>query len=296
MRFINIVLILFCVICSSCVEDSGVDDVARMNGSSEEKLDTRSVQDSLSFELLPDPYSLINMQSVYDQYLGDGEVVLFPTHFYVRFLPQNSEQLDVLLNNVNLNLSPTPLDLNPMDEEEYMQNVTSSGDYYWLYDIVDVNFVFPIGVQYEIIRPCYFPEANEIISSTRGEIIAVEAAACSKLGYELHASVNSLSKQYPSGVIGMYDNDLSRSVPVKGVKVECSFCGKRGFAYTNSNGEYEIPVGFCVNPSYKLVFKNERGFSIMSELHLLSPTRSVYGFQSAGGYSKVMTGNGSGVQ
>ena len=295
MRFSNIVLILFCVICSSCVEDSGVDDVARMNGSSEEKLDTRSVQDSLSFELLPDPYSLINMQSVYDEYLGVGEVELSPTHLYVRFLPEDSEQLDLLLDIEDLDLSPVPMDIDPADEESYMQMIEASEDYCWLYDVVDVDFEFPEGINYEIIRHCYIPRDGESITLTRESSVDVETEAYSRLGYDVafDNSISPLSKQYPTGMLTVldnsYDDGKKRPVPLVGVKVVCSTFCKKGSDYTDSDGKYTINKTFTGTPKYKIVFKNENGFTIWGNCGFLAPAQKTYRNQSPHGFSMEFT-------
>lgn len=295
MRFINIVLILFCVICSSCVEDSGVDDVVRMNGSSEEKLDTRSVQDSLSFELLPDPYSLINMQSVYDEYLGVGEVELSPTHLYVRFLPEDSEQLDLLLDIEELDLSPVPMDIDPADEESYTQMIEASEDYCWLYDAVEVDFEFPEGINYEIIRPCYIPRDGESITLTRESSVDVETEAYSRLGYDVACdnSISPLSKQNPTGVLTVLDDSYKdgakHPVPLVGVKVVCSTFCKKGSDYTDSDGKYTINKTFTGTPKYKIVFKNENGFTIWGNWGFLAPAQKSYKNQSPLGFSMEFT-------
>ncbi len=54
-----------------------------------------------TFTTLPDPYSLSNMRAVY------GNPNLQPTHKYVRFKPQNQEQLNRLENDYGLDLLNT---------------------------------------------------------------------------------------------------------------------------------------------------------------------------------------------
>ena len=54
-----------------------------------------------TFTILPDPYSIANMRAVY------GNPNLQPTHKYVRFKPQNQEQLNRLENDYGLDLLNT---------------------------------------------------------------------------------------------------------------------------------------------------------------------------------------------
>ncbi len=67
-----------------------------------------------TFTILPDPYSIANMRAVY------GNPTLQPTHKYVRFKPQNQEQLDRLENDYGLDLFEYPLDIEIPDGVEYV--------------------------------------------------------------------------------------------------------------------------------------------------------------------------------
>ncbi len=67
---------------------------------------TRSI--GTGFDSLPDPYALENMQAVYDAY--DVDVVLEPTDLYVRIMPQDSTQLELLEDICGLDLFDYPLD------------------------------------------------------------------------------------------------------------------------------------------------------------------------------------------
>ncbi len=71
---------------------------------------TRSEGEFVSFDTLPNPYRLDVMQAVYDTY-GD-DIVLEPTDLYVRFLPQDSTQLELLEDICDLDLFDYPLERN----------------------------------------------------------------------------------------------------------------------------------------------------------------------------------------
>ncbi len=71
---------------------------------------TRSEEEFVSFDTLPNPYRLDVMQAVYDTY-GD-DVVLEPTDLYVRIMPQDSTQLELLEDICDLDLFDYPLDRN----------------------------------------------------------------------------------------------------------------------------------------------------------------------------------------
>lgn len=82
-----------------------------------------------SFTTLPDPYSLANMQAVYRNY-GSNRT-LQATHKYVRFKPQNQEQMNRLEEVYDLDLYDYPLDIEIPDGVEYIDLTISEGEMTW---------------------------------------------------------------------------------------------------------------------------------------------------------------------
>lgn len=113
-----------------------------------------------TYTVLPDPYDLENVQAVYDD-LGI-DIELQPTHLYVRFKPQDSEQLERLErdleSNYELDLYEYPMDIDIPEGEEYIDPTIPEGELGWYYIGVPIDFAFPNDIEYEIIRECYIPE------------------------------------------------------------------------------------------------------------------------------------------
>ncbi len=99
---------IFVFVLTGCAEFEEPVQVEEMDVVSER---TRSGEDPATFDTLPNPYALEVMQDIYDTYSNSNKV-LQPTDLYVRFLPQDSLQLDVLRLEYGLELFEYPLDLN----------------------------------------------------------------------------------------------------------------------------------------------------------------------------------------
>ncbi len=100
------------------------------------------------FETLENPYSLSRMRRL------TGNNSLQPTDLYVRFLPQDSTQLNLLENVLELDLFDYPLDVNIEEDEEYVDPTIPEGEFTWQYTAVPANFVFPAGCNYQILEQC----------------------------------------------------------------------------------------------------------------------------------------------
>ena len=69
------------------------------------------------------------MQAVYNSY-GSNRT-LRATHLYVRFKPQNQEQLNRLENDYGLDLFEYPLDIEIPDGVEYVDPTIPEGERTW---------------------------------------------------------------------------------------------------------------------------------------------------------------------
>ena len=117
---------------------------------------------------LENPYSVANV--------GKALVALYPTRstadvpvtdYYVRFLPKDTVQLNILAD-----LGVETLD-HPMDRE-----ILTDGDYYhdpsvpegeitWQYAVVPPDFAFPDGIRHEILDKCFIPDEDVATRSLR---------------------------------------------------------------------------------------------------------------------------------
>lgn len=229
------------------------------------------------------------MQAVHDSLVGN--TILEPTDLYVRFLPQDSLQLNILKYDIGLELFDYPLDLDIPEDEVYVDPTIPEGDFTWLYTTVNPNFDFPEDMPYEILEQCYIPDEEEAIVVTRGgSTIDIERAAFERLGYTIDPD-EPLTRAWferPKGTIRVFDNSPSEQkyVPVKGVKIRCNTLVKWSTAYTNENGEYSMGSRFSIGPHYAIVFDNAKDFDIWGNWGPIARANYNMGWHNKKGYSK----------
>ncbi len=222
-----------------------------------------------TFTTLPDPYALANMQAVYNTFGGNR--TLQATHKYVRFRPQNQEQLDRLEDTYELDLFEYPLDINIPEGVEYVDPSIPEGELGWFYVGVPANFVFPQDIPKEIIRDCYIPSDDEVINVPAGTragasgSYSVEELAYFNLGYVTTPLTRSGGGggQYPGGHVYVTD-DNGQNIPVKGIRVKINSWIKSHWTYTDNNGYFKSTTRFwqenlnCVlvfiNPTHDFIF------------------------------------------
>lgn len=258
-RIFSIFLLCVAITSLSCTKD----DEATMNESSNIKQAIVATRSSTSeFVTRPNPYAIDVMQGVYDTYSLD-DITLEPTDLYVRFLPQDSIQLQSLYIDYDLELFDFPLDIDMPENAVYVDPNIAEGDFTWLYTTVKPSFAFPENIRYEILEECYIPDDDETIVNTRTGSVNVEEAAFSSLGYDIE-ELNPITRvrERPEGDIMVYDNKNKNYQPVKGVKVRCHRFVKWSTTFTDENGHYIMDSKFRYNPHYAIVFGNIKGFDI----------------------------------
>ena len=282
MRKIFPILCIVCTILSSCAKNEMIPSDPDGNEESN-ALRTRSSADD--GQGVGNPYSLSVMQAVYDNNSLET-VVLEPTDLYVRFLPQDSTQLNYLLYESNLELFDYPLDVDISDDGiETAEN--NDGDYTWLYTTVKPDYAFPAGISYEILDECYIPQEGERIVQTRGDLpLDVEELAYQSLGYAFDDDVPTrASSVYPEGTIRVLQQD-STFVPVKGVKIRGHRFVKYSTTYTDVNGNYVLESKFRHRLHYAIVYNNIKGFDIWGNYAFFARANCNLGSHKKGGYSK----------
>lgn len=243
---------------------------------------------------LEDPYSLQNMSdalaSLYPT--KSDRVVMEPTDLYVRFLPEDDDQFD-MLEEMGLQLIDHPVDYEIVREGDYYHDPEIPKDgITWQYAVVDADFVFPDWIKYEILDRCYIPDDS---SDTKGpdgidwETVEREAFRITGNGKMLNPLTKGESGS-PEGRITIEDDKLpDDTVGVKGVKVSCNCFVKFGNAYTDEKGYYSMTKTFSSDPRYRIVFKNKQGFGIGFNLLLVPASFSTLGKNSASGIDVKVT-------
>jgi hypothetical protein len=238
---------------------------------------------------LENPYKTENMTKALASLYPTkaGLVAVKPTDLYVRFLPKNQEELD-LLHQSGVVLLDHPMDYDILVEGDwYHDPEVPDGDVTWQYAVVPVDFEFP-DIEHQIIDNCFIPDTTEDTRSDGIDWEAVERQSYiltgngSRLNDE---AVTKASKTTPSGRITIVDSKANGGKPfgVAGVMVSCNSFVRFASAYTDRDGYYVMPKQFSSNLRYRLVFENAKGFSIGFNLILVPASMSTLGKASPAG-------------
>ena len=216
-------------------------------------------------EKLDDPYTVANMTEALTKVypVKAGRVSLEATDLYVRFLPKNDAEMNVL-KDLRLYLMDHPMDYRIVREGDYYQDPSVGEEAItWQYSVVPRDFEFPAGIRYEVLDECYLADHD---ATKAGDIdwVRVEEEAFRLTGNEALWEPQVKTAYVPSGRITIEDPGFSGGKPfgVAGVKVVANIFVKVASCYTSRDGYYTMPKSFSGKPRYRLVFQNEKGFSI----------------------------------
>lgn len=247
-------------------------------------------------EKLEDPYTVENMEkAVRSLYPTKADRVdIRPTDLYVRFLPATDEDLAVL-GRRGLYLMDHPMDYRIVREGDYYHDPSIADESItWQYAVVPRDFDFPSGVRYEILDRCYISEHDAATRASAGDIDwdLVEREAFRLTGNEelLEPRVKGPAVA-PQGRITLLDPLYAGGKPVgvSGVMVACNVFVKIATAYTDRDGYYQMGKSFSGNPRYRLVFKNDAGFSIGFNFILIPASVSTLGSGTPAGVDYTVT-------
>lgn len=259
MRMKKILLILGCFLAlASCQKDP-------FQGSS------RQPQGEIFHEMiqlgekLEDPYTVENMtKALANVYPAKAERVnVQATDLYVKFLPVNNAQMQTL-KDMGLYLMDHPMDYRIAREGDYYQDPDVGDEAItWQYSVVPFNFKFPEGIEYEVLDECYLAE-HDATKASEIDWLAVEEEAFRITGNEDMWCPPTKASAKPSGRITIEDPQFSGGKPfgVAGVKVVCNVFVKVASCFTTRDGYYSMSGSLSGKPRYRLVFQNEKGFSI----------------------------------
>lgn len=83
--------------------------------------------------------------------MASGDFEITTTHYYIRFLPSDTVEVDLLTDDSALDLYDYPLDYEIAQGGDYYHDPDLPADQVtWQYTVVPVDYQFP-NVQYEII-------------------------------------------------------------------------------------------------------------------------------------------------
>jgi len=223
-----------------------------------------------------------------------GRVEVEPTDLYVRFLPADKAEYDVL-EKLGLELTDHPLDYDiVIDGDWYHDPEVPDGNVTWQYAVVPVGFDFPESIEYEIIDECHI-----IRASSESKSDGIDWAAVEEEAYRLTGNADRIDapdtksavKSVPSGRITIVDEHANGGKPfgVAGVRVSCNSFVKFDHAYTDRDGYYAMSKKFSSKLRYRLVFQNEKGFAIGLNLVLVPASVSTLGKAGPEGVNMTVT-------
>ncbi len=222
-----------------------------------------------------------------------GRVEVDPTDLYVRFLPENEDQC-AELEEMGVVLIDHPLDYAiAVEGDWYHDPEIPEGNVTWQYAVVPAGFDFP-DIPYQVIHKCFIAENSQSTKADGVDWEAVERQSYVLTGNEEmldQSSSTRTSKASPAGRITIVDDNANGGKPfgVAGVCVMCNSFVKFSYAYTDRDGYYQMPREFSSNLRYRLIFENEKGFSIGFNLVLVPASVSTLGQSGPEGVSMTVT-------
>lgn len=236
---------------------------------------------------LENPYSVTNMRIAYNDdtirpklaAAGIDEEDINTTHFYVKFQPDNEEELQLLKQRyANYDIYEYPLDYEISGRISYHDPSlpdTVPTYQYMSIDSLSWNTISrPENVDFEILERLYIPDedidietsARTLASSTMTYEEAIEALVNKSLALtgnledeeiDENGTMGSNTKWYPSGRITAYDDIVDGQVPLKGVKVRARRWFTTYTAITDENGYFACSNGFKRQANYSIVWEGD---------------------------------------
>lgn len=114
---------------------------------------------------IEDPYKIDNMRKAYRKlYAADSTIPkmeIQPTHKYLRFLPKNEAEYEILRKDTCIDLFSHPLDYVFTEDMSYYHDPSlPESSITYQYSVLPIDYTIP-DVYYELIYECYFPEDND---------------------------------------------------------------------------------------------------------------------------------------
>jgi hypothetical protein len=260
---------------------------------------------------LDNPYSVVNMEKALTSLKSSKATALHvPNGFsveantlYVRFLPKDSTDLNILWADTTIELFDYPLDYEIAQEGFYYHDPEIPEERpTWQYTSVPLDYKFP-NVKYEILENCYIPEDDPDIRGVYSEdfcnLLELEAFSISHNLDEDSTlkSTNAIkSKKKPSGIIRVDNNSTKKGSTTKvglegvmKVKIRVHNFVKWDSEYTGEDGKYKMSKYFRTNVHYAVVYENATGFKIWGNWAMFSPAIYNMGWHPNSGHSREIS-------
>lgn len=232
---------------------------------------------------LNNPYTVENMKKAQDSLLGIGQlenpIDIQATHLYVQMYPEDSADMNKILEDTTLHLFPYPLDYEIEGEGSFEIN---EGDTPEVYTVVPVGYNIPIN--YRVIDECFIPT-----DYSDPNIVTLEIGSFTRTGNTTEEELEDLFStksllKYPKGYVRVWNTVSNQNEGVRKVRVYTRKIVRIASAYTNDNGYYSMNLGYLWDPNYAVAFENKNGFKIWGNIGPLTPAIHDVGEHSRSGY------------
>lgn len=171
---------------------------------------------------------IVNPYSVSDDNIDE-------THLYIKFKPENNEELGLLSTSSDINLFPYPLD----------RTITQGGDHYKDDSLVDGQLPYQYavvpalqrlpGVPYEILDRLVLPSTDAYKRSFAADDKSSEIST--RWWWEK-------PKLKYGGSVKVWDNYTSKYIPIVGLKITATSLFRSTNIVTDKNGKFYIPSNY----------------------------------------------------
>lgn len=234
---------------------------------------------------LDNPYSLENMRIAFRNIqpemsdAGIEEEDIVTTHYYVRFRPDNEEELqDIKALYSDFELYEYPLDYEMSGRVSYHDpEIPDSLPTYQYASIDSVSWrtiPLPQNIDCEVIERLFIPDDDLNVeqgmqmcatrSSSYNDALEALVNESMRLTGNLeeeeipeNGMMSSNSTWYPSGRITAYDDIVDGQIPLEGVKVRARRWFTTHTAVTDANGEFVMSNGFKNKANYSIVWEGD---------------------------------------
>ena len=237
---------------ASCEDEEAFDSDV---GSSQSKREMGIKEGEIRLgEKINSPVTLRNMQRAADSLAQRNGMVLRSatqleaTHLYVRFLPKDSAEYELLVGDTLLDPTPYPWDYELTEGDSYHDPSLPWDAYQWQYTVVPAEHdLGKYEIDYEVLEELYMP--NEMFEEGGSSSLRSSNEESNFLKDLLNESVRqnapdqmdqteTLRKWTPTATIKAYDDILNTYIPLDGVKVRITtFAFVKKTAITNIYGQ-----------------------------------------------------------
>lgn len=246
-------ILLLGLVLAACVRTEEVNE--------DDKLTKTSITRS---EVRSDPYDLSVTQAALNYYLSQHPdhqpIMLQPTHKYVRFLPIDTIEVDIL-KSIDITLFHHPLDnMDEFPEPEEPSYDTEEDTFDWMYSVVPESFTFPENIRYEIIHDLYIQHKGSAASGQQlpdNIYDSVFDKALEITGNMASTSAEANESWSPSATLSLKLNDRKQTIiPLPGVRVVARYYTNVSEATTNQQGETGPICTINTNVQYSTIWNN----------------------------------------